>query len=160
MPDPAGARILALFKPAHAPRKAQPMSASDNLALVRRFVDEAQSRHNLAAVDEFLAPDFVDYSVPPGLPPGRDGVRMQFAMFFNAMPDLEAVIHEQVADDEKVVTRKTLRGTHLGDLMGFAPTGRALALEVIDILTIKDGKIASHRNLVDQLGLMRQLGAL
>jgi steroid delta-isomerase-like uncharacterized protein len=136
------------------------MSAEENKILVRRFVEEAQIRHNLAAVDEYLSPDFVDHSVPPGLPSGREGVKMQFSMFFSALPDLHALIHDQVADEYKVVTRKTLRGTHQGDLMGISPTGKTIDIEVIDILAVKDGKITDHWNLVDQVGLLKQLGAL
>jgi steroid delta-isomerase-like uncharacterized protein len=81
-------------------------------------------------------------------------------MFFTALPDLRAIIHDQVADENKVVTRKTLRGTHKGELMGIPPTGKTVDIEVIDILAVKDGKITDHWNLVDQLGLLKQLGTL
>jgi steroid delta-isomerase-like uncharacterized protein len=136
------------------------MSAEQNKAIVRRIVDEAQSGHNLGVVDELLAADFVDHSVPPGLPPSREGVKMQFAMFFNAFPDLHVVIHDQVAEGDRVVTRKTFHGTHQGDLMGIPPTGRSVAFDVIDILCVQDGKITDHWNVVDQLGLMHQIGAI
>ena len=136
------------------------MSTETNLTLVRRFVEEAQTRHNLAAVDDYMSPDFVDHCSPPGLPADREGVKMQFTMFFTALPDLQAIIHDQVADEHKVVTRKTLRGTHQGDLMGIPPTGKTVDIEVIDILAVTDGKITDHWNLVDQLGLLKQLGAL
>lgn len=136
------------------------MSAAQNIELVRRFVEEAQTRHNLFAVDQYLSSDFVDHSVPPGLPPDREGVKIQFGMFFSALPDLQAIIHDQIGDEDKVVTRKTLRGTHQGDLMGIPPTGKTLDIEVIDILRVQNGKITDHWNLVDQLGLMRQLGVI
>lgn len=136
------------------------MTAQSNLNLVRHFVEEAQTRHNLAAVDEYMAPDFVDHSVPPGLPPDREGVKMQFRMFFSALPDLHAIIHDQVADEHKVVTRKTLRGTHQGVLLGVPPTGKVVDIHVIDILAVKDGKITEHWNVVDLLGLLQQLGAM
>jgi steroid delta-isomerase-like uncharacterized protein len=136
------------------------MSAAENVVLVRRFVDEAQTQHNLAAIDEFMAVDFVDHSAPPGLPCDREGVKMQFSMFFAALPDLQAIIHDQVADSDKVVTRKTLRGTHLGPWMGIPPTGKVLNIEVIDVLRVRDGKITDHWNLVDRLGLMQQMGVL
>jgi predicted ester cyclase len=58
------------------------------------------------------------------------------------------------------MTRKSLRGTHQGELFGVPPTGKPLSIEVIDILRVRDGKITDHWNLVDQLGLMRQLGAV
>ena len=136
------------------------MSTESNKALVRQFVDEAQTRHDLTAVDRWLAPDFVDHSVPPGLPPNREGVKMQFAMFISALPDLEAVIHSQVADEDTVVTRKTLRGTHQGALFGVPPTGQRLNIEVIDIVRVRDGQITEHWNQVDRLGLLQQLGAV
>jgi predicted SnoaL-like aldol condensation-catalyzing enzyme len=136
------------------------MTAENNKALVRRFVEEAQCRHNLAAVDEYLSPEFVDHSVPPGLPPTREGVKLQFGMFLAALPDLQAIIHDQVADADKVVTRKTLRGTHQGDLLGIPPTGKTVNIEVIDILRVQNGVITDHWNLVDTLSLLRQLDAL
>src|SRR5215470_12724509 len=109
------------------------MSAENNIAVVRHFVEEFQTRHNLAAVDEYLSSNFVDHSVPAGLPPNREGVKMQFSMFFKALPDLHAIIHDQVADENKVVTRKTLRGTHQGELLGIPPSGKSVDIEVIDI---------------------------
>ena len=137
-----------------------PTLAENNKRLVRQFVEEAQTRHNLGAIDQYMAPEFVDHSVPPGLPPDREGVKMQFSMFFSAFPDLHAVIHDQVADDEKVVTRKTLSGTHQGEFMGLPPSGKPVDIAVIDILSVRDGKITDHWNNVDQLGLLRQVGAL
>jgi steroid delta-isomerase-like uncharacterized protein len=136
------------------------MSAEHNKAIVRRMVEEAQSQHRIEIVDELFAADFVDHCVPPGLPPDREGVKMQFGMFFAAFPDLQVVVHDQVAEGDKVVTRKTFHGTHAGDLMGIPPSGRKVAFEVIDILRVRDGKITDHWNLVDQLGLMRQIGAI
>ena len=136
------------------------MSAEQNKALVRQLVEELQCRHNLDVVDALLAADFVDHSVLPGLPPGREGVKMQFAMFFSAFPDLHVVIHNQVAEGDRVVTRKTFHGTHQGDLFGVPPTDRSVAFDVIDILCVQEGKITGHWNVVDQLGLMQQIGAI
>ncbi|HEX5689276.1 MAG TPA: ester cyclase [Roseiflexaceae bacterium] len=135
------------------------MSAEQNKAIVMRVVEEAQSQHRLEVVDELFAADFVDHCVPPGLPPDREGVKMQFGMFFAAFPDLKVVVDDQVAEGDTVVTRKTFHGTHAGELMGIPPSGRKIAFEVIDILRVRDGKITDHWNVVDQLGLLRQIGA-
>ena len=136
------------------------MDTEHNKALVRQVVEELQNQHHLDAVDALFAADFVDHSVPPGLPPDRQGVKMQFAMFFHAFPDLHVQIHNQVAEGDLVVTRKTFYGTHQGDLMGIPPSGRSVAFDVIDFLRVRDGKIIGHWNVVDQLGLMRQIGAI
>jgi len=136
------------------------MSAETNLAIVRRLIKEAQEGGNLGVVDELLADDFVDHTPLPGLPPTRDGVRMLFAGLRAAFPDLTVTIDEQIADAEKVATRKTFRGTHQGPFLGVPPTGRSISFEAIDILTVRDDRIREHRVVINQLALMQQLGAL
>jgi steroid delta-isomerase-like uncharacterized protein len=133
---------------------------SKEKSIVRRLVEEAQGKGNLAVVDELLADDFVDHSAMPGLPPTRDGVRILFGALRAAFPDLDVTIHEQIGEGEKVVTRKTFSGTHRGAFMGAEPTGNRVTFEVIDILTVRDDKIHEHRLQFDQLSLLKQLGAL
>jgi steroid delta-isomerase-like uncharacterized protein len=131
-----------------------------NKQVVRDFVDEAQSRGNLAAIDEYLAPNFVDHSAMPGLPADREGVRALFGALRHAFPDLHAEIHEQVAERDRVVTRKTLSGTHRGDFFGVPATQRPVAFDVIDILRVEDGRLAEHWCVLDQFALMSQIGAI
>jgi len=131
----------------------------ENKTLVRRLVDEAQNQGNLDLIDDLFADNFVDHTPLPGLPPTREGVRMLFGALRAAFPDLRVIISEQIAEDERVVTRKTFNGTHGGEFLGFAPTGNPVVFEVIDILTIRDTRITEHRVVFDQLGLLRQLGA-
>ncbi len=136
------------------------MSAETNLAIVRRLIKEAQEGGNLGVIDELMADDFVDHTPLPGLPPTRDGVRMLFAGLRAAFPDLTVTIDEQIADGEKVATRKTFRGTHQGPFLGVPPTGKSISFEAIDILTVRDDRIREHRVVINQLALMQQLGAL
>jgi steroid delta-isomerase-like uncharacterized protein len=136
------------------------VSVEENKALVRRFVEEAQSRGNIEAVDEFLAEDFVDHSAFPGLSPNREGVKQLFAALHAAFADFRVTIHQQVAEGSKVVTRKTLHGTHRGEFMGVPPTGKQVAFDVIDILYVEGGRITDHWTEVDLLGLMQQLGVV
>jgi steroid delta-isomerase-like uncharacterized protein len=128
--------------------------------VVRRFVDEYQSKHNREVAEELLADDFVDRSPFGPFPPDRNGVIALFTMLFDAFPDLRAEIHDQVEEGDKVVTRKKFHGTHEGELMGIPPTGRAVAWDVIDIVRVREAKIVEHWNVVDALGLMQQLGAI
>jgi len=138
-----------------------PMSPEENKAIARRFVDEVQNKGNIGAVDDFLADSFVNHSVPPGLPPDREGVKQLFTMFREAFPDFHAVIHDQIAEGDEVVTRKTFFGTHQGEFLGIPATGKEVSIDLIEILRIADdGKIQEHWNVVDQLGLMQQLGVV
>lgn len=101
-------------------------------------------------------------SITPRLrvPPGRQGVKALHDAFFAAFADFHAVIQDQIAEGDKVVTRKTLRGRHTGAWQGLPATGREVAIAVIDIVRITDGQVVEHWNVVDQLGLMGQLGVL
>ena len=136
------------------------MSAEENKAIVRRFVEEVQNRGDLAALDELCAPDFVNHSAPPGVPPTRDGLEQLTALFRRAFPDGRMGIEEMLAEGDRVATRKTFRGTHQGDLMGLPPTGRRVEIGLIDIVRVVDGRVVEHWNAVDNLGMMQQLGAI
>ena len=136
------------------------MSAEEHTALVRRFVEEVQNRGDLAALDELCAPDFVNHSAPPGVPPTREGLEQLTALFRQAFPDGQMAIEEMLAEADRVATRKTFRGTHQGDLMGLPPTGRRVEIGLIDIVRVVDGKVVEHWNAVDNLGMMQQLGAI
>ena len=134
------------------------MTASDNAELIRRFHRRLLESRDLDVIDEFFAEDFVSHNNPPGLPPGVAGVKAFFGMFKDAFPDLEVRIDELVVEDDKVVAATTTTGTHDGELMGFAPTGRQVSVTGIDLVRIEDGRIVEHRGLTDMIGLMRQLG--
>lgn len=136
------------------------MSADENKAIVRRLVEEAQSGGNLSLVDEILSEDFIDHAPLPGIPATRDGIKILFAAMRSAFPDLQVKINDQIADEEKVATRKTFSGTHQGEFLGVAASGRQVKFEVIDILRLVDGRITDHWVVVNQLQLMQQLGAL
>jgi steroid delta-isomerase-like uncharacterized protein len=137
---------------------ARAMHEHDNKHVVRRFVEEYQSAGDERSFAELLHPHVVDRSRPPGVAAGAEGVRQQFDAFRAAFPDFKATIHDQIAEGDKVVTRKVFHGTHQGELMGIPPTGREVEIEVIDIVRIEDGRIVEHWNVVDRLGLLQQLG--
>ncbi|MFQ6116758.1 MAG: ester cyclase [Candidatus Bipolaricaulia bacterium] len=137
------------------------MSVEENKALVRRVYEEVHNKGNLDAADELLASDFVDHNpFGPNVPPGPEGIKQEFTVFRRAFPDLNATIEEIIAEGDKVVTRLTIRGTHKGEFMGIAATGKQMILSVIDIVRISGGKVAERWGVEDNLGLMRQLGVV
>jgi steroid delta-isomerase-like uncharacterized protein len=133
-----------------------PMSLEENKAVMRRFVEEVQCQHNLAAVDELFSPDMVDYSGTAD-PPTREGAHRLFAMMFAAFPDLHVTIRQQIAEGDKVVTHKTFHGTHAGPFMGIPATGREVTFDVIDIVTVQGGQMTEHWMVGDMLGVVQQL---
>lgn len=129
----------------------------DPKSVVRRFVEEFQTAGNLATAESLLASDFEDHTPFPGFRGTREGVLDLFAVMRGAFPDLRAEIHHQLAEGDLVATRKVFRGTHRGAFAGIAPTGRQVEIWVIDLVRVRDDRIAEHWNLVDQAGLMAQL---
>ncbi len=136
------------------------MSTEENKAVVTRFVEEVQSHHKLELVDQLFDPSYNDHASGPGIVPGIEGFKQFFGMMLLAFPDLHATIHDQIAEGDKVVTRKTFEATHKGDFRGVPPTGKQIDLSVIDIFRIADGKIAEHWMQADMLGMMQQLGII
>ena len=127
-------------------------------SLVRRLHAEVLAARDPAVVDAFFAPDFVSHTNPPGFPEGVEGVRRFFAMFRDAMPDVEVTIDELIADGDRAAVATTISGTHTGELLGLPATGRPVEVVGVDMVRVRDGRIVEHRGLTDTVGLMRQLG--
>jgi len=119
--------------------------SSDARSVVIRFNREVIEQGRADSLAALLAPDFVNHTAAPGMSPGAEGMRAMFEDILRpALPDLHVEIHDQIVEGDKVVTRKTLRGTHRGTLLGIAATGRAIAIRVIDIVRVSDGRYAEH----------------
>jgi serine phosphatase RsbU (regulator of sigma subunit)/predicted ester cyclase len=122
------------------------MSAEENMALARRFMEARVVKRDLDAVDEMLAPDFVNRNkLVPGQEPNREDYLQGIAAFHAALSEGHLIIEDQVAGGDKVVTRLVVHSPHdRGELMGVAPTGRVLTNRAIVIHRIVEGKIAEE----------------
>jgi serine phosphatase RsbU (regulator of sigma subunit)/predicted ester cyclase len=116
------------------------VSAQENEALVRRYFEEVWAKGNVAAVDEFMAPNYVEHTVPPGSRPGRDTLKQYIAMFHDAFPNMKGILHDIFAQGDRVVYRWSASGTHLGEWAGILPTGLHMTLRGITIHRIARGR--------------------
>jgi serine phosphatase RsbU (regulator of sigma subunit) len=115
-----------------------------NKVLVRRFL-EAQAKGDLHAVREMMAPHFVDHHPRNQGPDYREGYLRVVAEEQAAFSDIRYIIEDQIAQDDKVMTRWTGSGVHdRGEYQGFTPTGRWSAVQIIDVHRIEGGKIAEE----------------
>src|ERR687893_2958634 len=116
------------------------------MALARRFMEARVVKRDLDAVDEMLAPDFVNHNkLVPDQEPDREGYLRGIAALHAALSDGRLIIEDQVAGGDKVVTRFIVHSPHdRGELMGVAPSGRELTNRAIVIHRISDGKIAEE----------------
>jgi len=136
------------------------MSVEENKAIELRFLEEVVNKGNLAVIDELVAANFIDHSALPGAAPDREGYKQFFAMTRTAFPDFHSTLEDMIAEGDKVVERFTVRGTHKGEFMGIAPTGKQVEVEGIAIHRLAGGKIVEDWFSMDMLGMMQQLGVV
>ena len=135
------------------------MSTEENKALVRRFWEEVNKR-NVGVVDELLDASFVFHRPAGQEVRGPEGVKQELSMLLTAFPDLHWTIEDMVAEGDKVAARTTITGTHQGEFMGIAATGKRVTWTEIYIPRIVGGKYVEAWEEFDQLGLMQQIGAI
>lgn len=136
------------------------MSIEQNKLVARRLFDEVYSQGHLARIDDLIAPDYRSHNPLPGQPPGREGFKYAISQVRTAFPDHQVVIEALVAEGDTVVGRLRASGTHQGEFLGVAPTGKRAAWMLLIMLRIVDGQVTDNWNQWDVLGLLRQLGAV
>jgi steroid delta-isomerase-like uncharacterized protein len=132
-------------------------AAAENSALVRRFIDEIFNKGNLEVAGEILSPDYEHHDPTTNeFGSGIEGFKQMITLYRQAF-DLQIVLEDQVAAEDKVVDRWTGYGTHQGAFLGLAPTGKKITATGISIHRIANGKIAETWNNYDALGIFQQL---
>lgn len=134
------------------------MSTDDNKTAIRHFLDAAITG-NVDALDELIIPDVVTHgdAVFPQVS-DREALKNGINAFRAAFPDATFTVEKIFAEADKVVTHILLRGTHKGNWLGAAPTGKAMTWTASSIARFADGKIVESWVIQDELGLMQQLG--
>jgi predicted ester cyclase len=117
----------------------------DNKAAVTRFNREVIEQGNEAAFAELMDPEFLNRTAPPGMPAGPEGMLYMFNHVLRpALSELTVTIFDQLAEGDRVTTRKAITGIHTGPLLGVAATNRRITIEVIDIVRLKNGRYVEH----------------
>jgi steroid delta-isomerase-like uncharacterized protein len=134
----------------------------EGTGLIRRFYEDVIGNGQLDLVDELSTDDFVEHEEGlPGQPPGREGARFFVSAFREAFPDIRPkTVGPTLVDGDLEAAHVVLTGTHNGDLMGVAATGKTVEFGGIDIIRVEDGKVAEHWGVTDTMRLMQQVGAI
>jgi steroid delta-isomerase-like uncharacterized protein len=137
--------------------------ATSNKATVRRFCDAANTGDAeliSKTIDELVAPDALIRTPLPLETTGAQLAKELFAKLHRAYPDLHITIEDLIEEDDKVVFRNTVTGTHQGEYMGIPPTGKSVTYNEIIIARFAGGRIAETWGVVDVLSQMKQLGVI
>ncbi|MGH3614120.1 MAG: ester cyclase [Pseudonocardia sp.] len=135
------------------------MSRETNIATQEKATAYLNAGDVDAAVNTLFAENAVDHDPAPGQGQGREGYRTFFHTLATAFPDARIEPVAMVADDEHVCLAYTLTGTHQGDFIGVAPTGRRIEVRGLQIGRFANGQIIERWGSTDELGIMQQLGA-
>ncbi|RFF31051.1 ester cyclase [Wenzhouxiangella sediminis] len=127
--------------------------------IVRRFVDEVLNNDDDSAMSDLVHRDY-RHLTPDGELRGRDGLKALFDDYRGGLPDLNVVIDDLVVSGDKVVTSIRLTGTHSSDLLGIPATGKLLRVHGMVLSRLEDGKIIEEWEILDLLGMFRQLGVV
>jgi predicted ester cyclase len=119
---------------------------------------EVLNTGNFGLLDELLAPEFVDHTPQAGIAPTREGLKESSMALRNAFPDVRYSIDDAIAYGDQIVHRLTATGTMTGEFMGIPATGKRATWTEIHIGRGVNGRLTEHWGLVDQLGMLVQLG--
>ena len=134
------------------------MNTAGKKDLVRRLyalINEGHVEH----VADLVSPDYQEHEPLPGQGSGRDGAVDRFSMITTALAP-HFTIEDLIAEGDRVVVRWTNAGTHVGEFVGIPATGRTFTIAGIDIYRVADGQLCEHWHVIDQLGMLAQLGLL
>ena len=133
---------------------------TDNTKIVERIPLEVLNNGKFDLLDEILAPNFADHFAQPGTPPTREGLKQTLKALKTAFPDLRYTIDKVIACDDQVVHYVTATGTMKSDFMGIPATGKRASWTEIHIGHVANGRLTEHWAVVDQLGMLVQLGVV
>src|SRR5712692_1348681 len=141
---PRSPQIVGVAGWLHLADDAAMSTIEQNKTVVGDFIDGLFTKGDLSAVDTYLAENFVNHDPPFGSSADREGMRAAGAMFRAAFPDWHSEAHLLVGEDDIVVEHFTASGTHRGEIMGVAPSGREVSLRGINIFRVRDGRIVER----------------
>lgn len=135
------------------------MTAETNKHLVTRYYEEVLNGGDVELLDEIAVSDYDEHSPFPGQPNGLEGLRARVGAILAAFRPT-FTLHEVVCDGDTVLAYWSNTGTHQGEFMGIPPTGRAVTISGVDIHRLREGRLAEHWHVIEELQMLQQLGLI
>lgn len=134
------------------------MSAEERKAMVRRIIDEAMGKGNLAIVDQIMPPNYIFHSADGTQPSGLVAFKQYLAMARGAFSDTRYNVEAIACDGDILAVRFTFVGTNTGSLRGMPPTGKKVAIQEAVFYRFEGDKPVEEWQFINQLALFQQLG--
>ena len=128
--------------------------------MIDRIPLEVLNNNKFELVDEIYATNYVEHTPQPGVAPTREGFKQFAVALKKAFPDLRYTIEDVIDSGDKIVHRLTASGTMKADFAGMPATNKHATWTEIHIGKVVNGRLTEHWGLVDQLGMLVQLGVI
>jgi steroid delta-isomerase-like uncharacterized protein len=137
------------------------MSAEQNKAIVRQWIEQGWNKGNVNLIDDLYTPNVVQHDAATPVPvTSAEALKQYVGGFLHAMPDLHFTIDDLLAEGDKVLWRFTAKGTQTGDLMTIPPSGRTATVTGMVLFRLANGKIAEVWVNFDALTMLQQMGVI
>ena len=134
------------------------MDPDQNKTVVSRYYADVLNGGEVDLLDEIAVEDYVEHDPLPGQGNGRTDFKQRVETLRSAFAPISFTVEDVVAEGDRVVVRWRSSGKHSGEFLGIPPTDREYTINGIDIHACRDGRLAEHWHVVDQLAQLQQLG--
>ena len=134
-----------------------------NKATFKRFHEAANTgdaEFVSKTIDELVTPDAAIRTPLRIDATGAELLKQVWVMLLRIYPDIHLTVHDVIAEGDKVVARNTVTGTHQGEFMGVAPTGKSVTYDEIFIFRFANGRVVETWGVVDVYAQMKQIGVI
>jgi predicted ester cyclase len=128
--------------------------------MIERIPLEVINNNKFDLIDEIYAPNYVEHTPQPGVPPTRQGFKQTAMALKKAFPDLRYTIEDTIDSGDKIVHRLTATGTMKADFAGMPATGKNATWTEVHIGRVVNGRVTEHWGVIDQLSMLVQLGVI
>jgi predicted ester cyclase len=136
------------------------MSSDANKKVVRRFYEEVVRDGKVELLRELVADDYTEVMDGVRHQVGLEGAEAHVLGVRETYPDLRLTVDRQIAEGEWVASCITAVGTHLGEWLGIAPTGRSVRFTGVNVDRVVEGKLVEHGGAANLLGPLLEIGAV
>ncbi|MEO6304621.1 MAG: ester cyclase [Bacteroidia bacterium] len=130
-----------------------------NKTAVQRFNKEFIEQGNMNSFKELVSDKVINHAAPEGSSSGPESMTHFLGILRHGFPDINVKILDQIAEGDKVTSRKELHGTHSGEFMGVPASGKKVVIRVIDIIRLENGKYMEHWGMSNLSDVMKQISS-
>ena len=124
------------------------------------FVEQFLNKNDAALANELIADDFINHNPQFGFSQDKEGMKQMIASWHRGFSNVQFILEDLIAENDKVVLHMRITGKHNGVFMGLQPTKRSIDSRSITILRLENGRIKERWNVTNKLETMRQLGLM